>query len=171
MSTFSLGNHGLDFKINNTKAKDDLYIFQYDNEFGGNIEVNVNYSRFCELVSIDGYSLGDIQEEHINEPNKELLKRAKTVTHEPPFEGAESIEYLGEFRAILDKDKFELLFGEQREPKVYVEYDRIVFYYDEKLLPVSIVVKNLTPEEYSTLKRHVVRKIEPRSEEPNIHKM
>ena len=171
MSTFSLGDHGLDFKINNTKAKDDLYIFQYDNDFGGNIEVNVNYSRFCELVSIDGYSLGDIQEAHIVEPNKETLKKAKAVTHEPPSEEAESIEYLGEFRAILDQDKFELLFGEQREPKVYAESDRIEFYYDEKLRPVSIMVKNLTPEEYSTLKRYVVRTVEPKVEEPIIHKM
>lgn len=150
MSYLEMGKNGMAFRIGNAKSSKDEFHYQYDNEYGGMLEVNIN-TDYSEIVSIECFRIGDIHEEKIKEPAKDSIKRMNVASHYISHD-TDRLEYIGNFKVVFDQSKMKIIFNDEKKAVAFTETERVDYYYDEEREPLFIIVKDLSKIEYDILR-------------------
>ena len=149
MSEFAIGGNESLFRIKNAELKNDWDWIYYTDEFGGCLEVSVD-NVTGEMIYIDYTSLGIVEESNVIIPQKKDMQKFPYVVHSTSSSNQDA-EKEDTFSICFDKKNMEIKFGSDRVPNVYSETDRMLCFYDEDLRPTSIIITDLSEEEYKTL--------------------
>ena len=162
MSEFAIGGNEILFRIKNAELKNDWDWIYYTDAFGGCLEVSID-NVTSEIRYIDYTSLGIIEETEVILPPKEDMLRFPYVVHSA-IDSNQDTEEEDTFSICFDAEKMEIKFGSDRIPNVYSETDRMLCFYDKDLGPTSLIITDLSEEEYKALQLFALgRKRDPRS--------